>query len=48
VFEAGMASAADPQQVVAPQRERKDHQGPTHHEGSWLAGAEAGDALPRT
>jgi formate-dependent nitrite reductase membrane component NrfD len=48
VFEAGMASAADPQQVVAPQRERKDRQGPTHHEGSWLAGAEAGDALPRT
>jgi hypothetical protein len=35
-FEAGMASAADPEHVVAPQRERKDRHEQAHHEGSWL------------
>ena len=39
-FEAGMASAVDPQHVVVPQRARLAAQdGPSRAEGSWLAGA---------
>ena len=48
VFEAGLASAADPQHVVAPQRERKDRGEQAHHEGNWLTETDAGEALPRT
>jgi formate-dependent nitrite reductase membrane component NrfD len=37
VFEAGMASAADPQHVVAPQRARLNENGsPSSARGSWL------------
>jgi formate-dependent nitrite reductase membrane component NrfD len=37
VFEAGMASAADPQHVIAPQRTRLiEHGGPSSAGGSWL------------
>ncbi|GAA1262733.1 polysulfide reductase NrfD [Pseudonocardia aurantiaca] len=39
-FEAGVASAADPQHVVVPQRARLTAQdGPSRSEGSWLADA---------
>jgi formate-dependent nitrite reductase membrane component NrfD len=39
-FEAGMASAADPQHVVVPQRARLAEQNrPSRAEGSWLADA---------
>jgi formate-dependent nitrite reductase membrane component NrfD len=38
-FEAGLASAIDPEHVVAPQRARLDRGEPAAAEGSWLAGA---------
>jgi hypothetical protein len=48
VFEAGRASAADPQHVVAPQRarlaERREH---ASADGAWLAGESATTPVPR-
>jgi formate-dependent nitrite reductase membrane component NrfD len=37
VFEAGLASAADPQHVIAPQRERLARRAAARDGGSWLA-----------
>lgn len=48
VFEAGMASAADPRQVVEPQRARLDRNRPASADGSWLAGERATRPVPRT
>ncbi|MHA6629609.1 NrfD/PsrC family molybdoenzyme membrane anchor subunit [Pseudonocardia sichuanensis] len=47
-FEAGTASAADPEHVVAPQRARLAAQGPASAEGSWLAGERATRPVPRS
>jgi hypothetical protein len=47
-FEAGMASAVDPQHVIAPQRARLAAQGPASAEGSWLAGERATRPVPRS
>lgn len=47
-FEAGLASAADPQHVVAPQRARLATEGPASAEGSWLAGNRATHPVPRS
>jgi hypothetical protein len=48
VFEAGIASAADPQHVVAPQRERRAQRERASAEGSWLAGDDATSPVPRS
>ncbi|HEY3895520.1 MAG TPA: NrfD/PsrC family molybdoenzyme membrane anchor subunit [Pseudonocardiaceae bacterium] len=49
VFEAGRASASDPQQVVAPQRARLAERGShSSAEGSWLATENATSPAPRT
>jgi len=47
-FEAGLASAADPQHVVAPQRARLATEGPASAEGSWLAGERSTRPVPRS
>jgi Polysulphide reductase, NrfD len=47
VFEAGMASAANPEHVVAPQRARLAAEGPARAEGSWLASENATRPVPR-
>jgi formate-dependent nitrite reductase membrane component NrfD len=47
-FEAGMASAADPQHVVVPQRERKDRHEQAHHGGSWLEDEQSTSPVPRS
>jgi formate-dependent nitrite reductase membrane component NrfD len=48
VFEAGMASAADPQHVIAPQRERKARGEQARHEGSMLEHEGATSPVPRS
>jgi hypothetical protein len=49
VFEAGIASASDPQHVVAPQRARLAERGShSSAEGSWLATENATSPVPRT
>lgn len=48
VFEAGMQSAGDPQQVIAPQRARLEQRERASAEGSWLAGENATSPVPRT
>ena len=47
-FEAGLASAADPEHVVAPQRAELATQGPASADGSWLAGERATRPVPRS
>lgn len=47
VFEAGMASAADPRHVIAPQRARLAQQDSASAAGSWLAGDNATRPVPR-
>jgi hypothetical protein len=46
VFEAGMASAANPQHVIAPQRARLAQEDPASAAGSWLAGENATRPVP--
>jgi hypothetical protein len=48
VFDAGMASAADPAQVVGPQRQRLAERQAAHSDGSWLAGEGATTPVPRS
>ena len=47
-FEAGLASAADPEHVVAPQRARLAVEGAASADGSWLAGERATRPVPRS
>ena len=48
VFEAGMASAANPEHVIAPQRARLAAEGPASAEGSWLEDESSTRPVPRT
>jgi formate-dependent nitrite reductase membrane component NrfD len=47
-FEAGLASAADPDHVVAPQRARLATEGPASADGSWLENEKTTRPVPRT
>jgi hypothetical protein len=48
VFEAGIQSAADPQHVIAPQRERLARGDRAHSEGSWLETERSTAPVPRS
>ncbi|GAA0933340.1 hypothetical protein GCM10009559_22940 [Pseudonocardia zijingensis] len=48
VFEAGIRSAADPQHVIAPQRERLARGERAHSEGGWLETKRTTAPVPRS